>query len=78
MKFAKLHDGFDFDDMEQIHSYFDQVLVLDFLKYSQRSEPLLSQTLDGVIRAYNETPENFGSPSDKTVEEMIKLVEFQM
>jgi hypothetical protein len=23
LKFAKLHDGFDFDDMEQIHSYFD-------------------------------------------------------
>ena len=31
-----------------------------------------------MIKAYNETPENFGSPSDKTVNEMIRLVEHQI
>lgn len=34
LKFAKLHDGFDFEDMKQIHSYFENVLILDFLKYA--------------------------------------------
>ena len=36
LKFAKLHDGFDFDDMTQLHSYFDDVLYLDFMMYSKR------------------------------------------
>lgn len=77
LKFAKLHDGFDFDDMEQIHTYFDHVVRLDFLKYGERQEPLLDETLNGMIKAYNETPENFGSPSDSTVNEMIRLVDQQ-
>ena len=77
LKFAKLHDGFDFDDMEQIHTYFDHVVRLDFLKYGERQEPLLEETLNGMIKAYNETPENFGSPSDSTVNEMIRLVDQQ-
>lgn len=78
LKFAKLHDGFDFEDMNQIHSYFDHVLVLDFLNYKSRPQPLLDETLEGMIKAYNETPENFGSPSESTVNEMIRLVEQQM
>ena len=45
LKFAKLHDGFDFEDMQQIHSYFDDVLVLDFMKYNSRPAPLLPETL---------------------------------
>ena len=36
LKFAKLHDGFDFQDEQQIRSYFDEVLFLDFMKYSSR------------------------------------------
>lgn len=31
-----------------------------------------------MIQAYNETPENFGSPHDYTVNEMIRLVDQQM
>jgi len=27
-----------------------------------------------MIKAYNETPENFGVPSDSTINEVIKLV----
>lgn len=78
LKFAKLHDGFDFQNMEQVHSYFDQVLVLDFMKYNQRPKPLLEETLAGMIKAYNETPENFESPSDATINEMIRLVDQQI
>ena len=59
LKFAKLHDGYDFDDYEQLHSFFDDVLVLDFMKYHTRPEPLLDETLNGMIEAYNLTPENF-------------------
>jgi hypothetical protein len=28
-----------------------------------------------MIKAYNETPENFESPSEETVQEMIRLVD---
>lgn len=31
-----------------------------------------------MIKAYNETPENFESPAQSTVEEMIGLIEKQM
>jgi hypothetical protein len=31
-----------------------------------------------MIRAYNETPENFGVPSDEIINEVIKLVDRQM
>lgn len=59
LKFAKLHDGYDFDDYDQLHSFFDDVLLLDFMKYHTRPEPLLDETLNGMIEAYNLTPENF-------------------
>ena len=36
LKFAKLHDGFDFDDMKQMKLYFDDVLSLDFMRYGER------------------------------------------
>ena len=45
LKFAKLHDGFDFDDHLQMGSYFDDVLNLDFMRYNLRKAPLLSETL---------------------------------
>ncbi len=38
----------------------------------------MKETLDGMIKAYNETPENFESPAQTTVDEMIRLVEEQM
>ena len=78
LKFAKLHDGFDFHNEEQIRSYFDDILFLDFMKYASRPKPLLDQTLEGMIRAYNGTPENFGVPSDEIINEVIKLVDRQM
>ena len=37
LKFAKLHDGFDFDDRDQILSYFDDVLTLDFMQHGKRA-----------------------------------------
>ena len=78
LKFAKLHDGFDFHDEKQVRSYWDDVLVLDFMKYSARPEPLLNETLQGLIDAYNSTPENFGVPSDKSIRNVIELVDRQM
>lgn len=31
-----------------------------------------------MIRGYNETPENFGIPSDETLKEVIQLIDDQM
>ena len=78
LKFAKLHDDFDFDDQLQIRSYFDDVLCLDFMKYSERKQPLLPETISGLIDAYNATPENFGVPSDEVIQMVIELVDSQM
>ena len=36
LKFAKLHDGVDFHNEEYIRSFFDDILILDFMKYSMR------------------------------------------
>ena len=75
LKFAKLHDGFDFDDHKQIKYYFDDVLTLDFMKYHERAQPLMNETIEGMIKGYNETPENFGVPSDETINQVIRLVD---
>ena len=75
LKFAKLHDGFDFHNEKQVRSYFDDVLVLDFMKYSARPQPMLNDTLQGMIAGYNATPENFGVPSDSVIQRVIELVD---
>ena len=58
--------------------YFDDVLTLDFMKYSERAKPLLPETIEGMISGYNETPENFGVPSDETINQVIRLIDMQM
>jgi hypothetical protein len=78
LKFAKLHDGVDFEDNEQMHSFFDDILFLDFMKYSSREQPLLPATINGMIQAYNATPENFQNPPDEIIENVIRLVVQQM
>lgn len=78
LKFAKLHDDFDFHDDEQIKSYFDDILFLDFMKYASRRQPLLPATITGMIDSYNATPENFGVPSDEVINNVISLVDHQM
>ena len=78
LKFAKLHDDFDFHDDDQIKSFFDDVLFLDFMKYASRRQPLLKETIAGMIEAYNATPENFGVPSDEVIHNVIRLVDHQM
>ena len=78
LKFAKLHDDFDFHDEGQVRSYFDEILFLDFMKYSSRQQPLLPETINGLIEAYNATPENFGLPSDEIIHKVIELVDRQM
>ncbi len=74
LKFAKLHDGFDFDDQIQLRSYFDVISNLDFMRYDLRRAPLLPSTINGMVKAYNDTPNNFGVPSDETINEVIRLV----
>lgn len=59
-------------------SYFDSILFLDFMKYASRVKPLLPETIDGMIEAYNATPENFGVPSEETIMNVIRLVDKQM
>ena len=36
LKFAKLHDGFNFDEHAQTLSYFHDFKMLDFLRYDLR------------------------------------------
>lgn len=48
------------------------------MKYSSRPQPLLDETLQGLIGAYNATPENFGVPSDEIIQNVINLVDRQM
>ena len=78
LKFAKLHDGADFHNEQQIRSYFDDILVLDFMKYSSRPQPLLPETIQGMVHAYNATPEDFGVPADDVIHSVIELVDRQM
>lgn len=75
LKFAKLHDGVDFEDLDQMHSFFSDVLVMDFMKYSQRPKPLEHATIHGMIEAYNATPGNFQNPPDSIIENVIRLVD---
>ena len=42
LKFAKLHDGVDFSDWQQMHSFFDDLLFLDFMRYHAREQPLMA------------------------------------
>lgn len=78
LKFAKLHDGFNFEDNNQVCSYFDDIKVLDFLRYDLRPRGLEERTIQGMIHGYNMTPDNFGVPSDEVLEKVIELVDWQM
>ena len=78
LKFAKLHDNVDFYNEDQVHSYFDEVLFLDFIKYGCRSKPLLPETISGLIEGYNATPENFQVPSEEIINKVVSLVENQI
>ena len=43
------------------------------MKYSSRKQPLLPETITGMIEGYNATPENFGVPSDEIINRVIRL-----
>ena len=58
-----------------MRSYFDDILFLDFMKYASRRQPLLPETIEGMIESYNATPENFGVPSDESINKVIRLVD---
>lgn len=77
LKFTKLYDGADLTNDTYLHQYFDQVVRLDFLHLEQRPK-LLEQTVSTIIECFNETPGNFQSPSDQTIQKCIKAVNNQM
>ena len=77
LKFVKLHDGFNFDDRKQILSYFDHYIDMDFMRYKERP-PLLQNTLDSLVEAYNATPPNFQNPPDSIIENVIEKIVHQM
>ena len=61
-----------------MHSFFDEVLFLDFIKYGCRGKPLLPETISGLIEGYNATPENFQVPSNEIIDKVVSLVENQI
>ena len=56
-------------------SFFDHIIEMDFLKYENRKEPLLPNTLDTFVDAYNATPPNFQNPPHAIINRVIKCVE---
>jgi hypothetical protein len=46
---------------------------MDFMRYKERP-PLLQETLDSLVEAYNATPENFQNPPDAVIENVIEKV----
>ena len=78
LKFAKLHDGFDFEDHQQILAYFDEFRTLDFMRYDLRPRPLEESTIEAMIHGYNRTPDNFGVPTDEVIDHVIHHIDRQM
>ena len=52
LKFAKLYDGVDLKKDEELRSYFDDFVRLDFLQFAERSR-LHQDTIDVLIEGYN-------------------------
>ena len=68
LKFVKLYDGAIFSSNKKLHQFFDAVIRVDFLS---QSCPMHSDVHDMFIEAYNNTPENFGVPSDEIINSVI-------
>jgi hypothetical protein len=51
---------------------------MDFMKYSDRPLPLMEETIDSIVDAYNLTPPNFENPPDATIEKVVAAVCKQM
>jgi hypothetical protein len=77
LKFAKLYDGVDFNNEAQLLSYFDHFIKLEFMQFSKR-KPLLNETIECLIQAYNLTPPNFVPPSDEVIQYVIDCVDRQI
>ena len=77
LKFAKLYDGIDFYNDEDLLQYFDDFVRLDFLQFTQRPN-LQYETIQALIDGYNDTPPNFQVPSDETIKMCIEAVDKQI
>jgi len=51
---------------------------MDFMKYADRPSPLMQDTIDTLVDAYNLTPANFENPPDATIERVVAQVCKQM
>jgi hypothetical protein len=47
---------------------------MDFMKYTDRPQPLKEETLNAIVDAYNLTPPNFENPPDATIERVVEVV----
>ena len=77
LKFAKLYDGADFYDSDQLLSYFDDFIRLDFMQFGSRST-LDKQVVSTITQCFNETPGNFQCPSEQTINLCISAVDHQI
>lgn len=69
VKFTKLYDGADFKNEESLSHFFDQVYNLDFANV--RNIKLTPETRNLIIKAMDETPQGFVSPTDEMIEALI-------
>lgn len=77
LKFARLYDGIDFANDEQLRQHFDDFLRLDFLQFRERAN-LSDATVNIIKAAFNQTPPNFVPPTDEVIESVISAVEEQI
>lgn len=77
LKFAKLYDGVDFNNENQLLSYFDHYVKLEFMKFNDRN-PIAKETIECLVEAYNRTPPNFVPPSDDVINYVINAVDKQI
>mmetsp|Transcript_25045 Transcript_25045/g.24517 ORF Transcript_25045/g.24517 Transcript_25045/m.24517 type:complete len:107 (+) Transcript_25045:778-1098(+) len=73
----KLYDGVELGTSSDVYKYFNHVIELDFLRYHLRQD-LEPQTISMLILGFNQTPEQFVSPSMETIEMVVKAVDAQM
>ena len=76
LRFAKLYRNVDFDCQDTMGKYFSQTR---FVSFHDPSTKLNEHTQKTLIRAYNETSEDFNQPcNSQSVQSVIMAVEHQM
>ena len=63
LKFAKLHEGVNFEDEDYIHQFFDHHIQIEFMKFKNITH-IDNETFQAIVDGYNQTPDDFAPPSD--------------